>query len=271
MNVVNFRYNKYSESTLYIMILLNILIGLLIYAAIMYYSGIARGPEYAPEYFRTHTEHAVYFMFGLLPVFTLIPMWMGFKSWGRSEKTGRIDLYEDYAVIYFDNKEICINKGELRIKSASPRSHWYNLYILKIPKKKIKFCTSIIESKEKRGNVFGLSLDIAMDRLEYYRKQKKGDQSMPHSATFYEMEIVFGITTPEIFDNSPYYVEYNSPVIIPGAPFVTCLIRDRKEPIHVVGDMEIDIRMLNKNDYDENVLRKQPILAVIELDEKIGL
>lgn len=105
----------------------------------------------------------------------------------------------------------------------------------------------------------------------YYTKTKKGIKQQEYEVSFYDLKITLGITAPEIFDNSPYYVDYNSVVSIPEGRFATCLIRERKNPIHVVGDLEIDISLLGIDEVDEKKLKKQPILAVIELDEQMEL
>lgn len=44
MAEIKFRYNKYSESMLYFMVISSIILGFLIYAMIIYYSGIIKGP-----------------------------------------------------------------------------------------------------------------------------------------------------------------------------------------------------------------------------------
>lgn len=40
-------------------------------------------------------------------------------------------------------------------------------------------------------------------------------------------------------------------VSIPEGKFATCLIRERKNPIHVVGDLGIDISLLRVDELDE--------------------
>lgn len=73
MSEVKFRYNKYSEFILYFMIISSIIAGFFIYVAIINYSGIAKGTEYTPVYFKKYKEHAVYLIFGLIPIFMLFP------------------------------------------------------------------------------------------------------------------------------------------------------------------------------------------------------
>lgn len=271
MSEIKFRYNKHSEFMLYFMIISSVIFGLFLYILVIYYLGIINGPQYAPVYFRNHPQQALYIIFGLIPIFMLLPVWISTKFWGSKDEEGSIHLYKDFAVLYCRNQEIKINKGELSIKSMTPPLGWYTLYILKISKKKIKLCSSIIEKKEDRNKKINLSLESAMNRLMYYTKTKKGIKQQEYEVSFYDLKITLGITAPEIFDNSPYYVDYNSVVSIPEGRFATCLIRERKNPIHVVGDLEIDISLLGIDEVDEKKLKKQPILAVIELDEQMEL
>lgn len=153
----------------------------------------------------------------------------------------------------------------------APRLEWYVLYILKIQKRKIKLCTSVIEWKENKNKKFDLSLDIVMDKLRYYEKNKKSKKTREFIVSFYELKIILGISTPEIFDNTPYYIDYNSVISIPEGKFATCLIRERKNPVHVAGDLQIDISLLKADEIDEKNLKKQFILAVIELNEEVEL
>ncbi|MDO5089824.1 MAG: hypothetical protein Q4D53_08555 [Leptotrichiaceae bacterium] len=268
---IKFRHNKYSEFMLYFMVISSVVTGLFIYAAIINYSGIAKGPEYAPVYFRKHKEHAVYLIFGLIPICMLVPAWFAAKWWGSKEEEGSIKLYDDFAILYCNGQEIKINKGELSIKFMSPRLEWYVLYILKTEKRKIKLCTSVIEWKENKNRGSAFSLDIAMDKLKYYEKDKKVKAPEETSVYFYELEILIGINTPEIFENTRYYVDYSSVVSIPEGRFATCLIRERENSVHVVGDLGIDISLLRTDELNEKNLKKQLIMAVIELDEQVEL
>lgn len=271
MEEIEFRYNRYSETILYLMIILSLVVGFFIYAAIIYSSGILRSPEYVPIYFKEHKDYAIYFIFGLIPVCMLFPVWIAIRCWGSSEKKGKLHLYKNYAILYIDDKQIKINKGELKIKFMFPRLRWYVLYILKIPKRKIKLCTSVVEKRKTENKIFNLSLDVAMDKLMYYKKNGKGKKQKKYFVMFYELEIILGVSTAKIFDTSAYYVDYESVVVISEGEFVTCLIRDRKDPVHVVGDVEIDISLLNGKVFNEANLKEQPIIAVIELNEQVGL
>ncbi len=38
-----------------------------------------------PQYFKDHPKHAVYLIFGLIPISMLVPTWIIFKFWSRGE------------------------------------------------------------------------------------------------------------------------------------------------------------------------------------------
>ncbi|MDO4689716.1 MAG: hypothetical protein Q4A58_00240 [Fusobacterium sp.] len=271
MSEIKFRYNKYSETMLYFMVISGVILGFLIYTIIIYYSGIIKGPEYLPLYLKKYKKYVIYLIFGLIPICMLVPTYLVAKYWGSKEEEGSIKLYDDFAILYWDGQEIKINKGELSIKFMSPRLQWYVLYIIKTQKRKIKLCSSVIEWKEDKGNRFALSLDIAMDKLMYYEKGAKMKELEETLVHFYELEILIGISTPEIFENTQYYVDYDSVVTIPEGRFATCLIRERGNLIHVVGDLGIDISLLRIDQLNEENLKKQVITGVIELDEQVDL
>lgn len=88
---------------------------------------------------------------------------------------------------------------------------------------------------------------------------------------FYELDIKIGITKAKVFDNSPYYIDYENVIIVPDAPFVNCFIRERKNPTHVVGDIGIDTNLLTQKDFNKINLQEQAILEIIEVDEQIEL
>lgn len=264
---IKFRYNKYPPGVLYIMVIFGVALGFLIYYAILMLSGITKGPEYGPVYFRQHSNHAVYLIFGLIPIAMLLPVWIAEKCWGNRDEEAELKLYEDYAVLCFRNKEVRIEKGMLQIKIPKPHPYWYTTYILKAPKHRIVLVTSVKEAKEKRGS--WLSLDMAMEKLSAYKSPKKGERKEEKVIDFYGINIALGHTTPAVFEDSPYYADYKNIVSVEGMPFVSCMIRERKNPVHVIGDMGIDIRFLEGKDLDEANLKHQAISEIIELDEEV--
>ena len=269
MNIIKFRYNKYPPTILYIMVIFGIAFGFLLYYLILIFSGITKGPKYAPTYFREHTKHAIYLIFGLIPIVMFLPSWIAAKYWGSKEEEALIKMYTDYAILCWKNKEVRIEKGKLHIKRPEPHPHWYTSYILKTPEQRIVLVTSVKEAKEKKNS--WLSLDIAMDKLSVYKKLKKGKCEESSTVSFYGINIVLDVTSPTVFENTPYYVDYKSMITIPDVPFVTCMIRERKNPVHVVGEIGIDIQFLDFVDFNESKLKQQSIIAVIELDEQIEL
>lgn len=168
MKSIKFRYNKYSPGVLYMMLVFGVVLGLLFFYAFLVLSGIEKGPEDGPAYFREHPRHAVYLIFGLIPIAMALPAWIAKKCWSSKEEGAQLEIYEDYAVLCFRNKALRIEKGELCIKIPKPHPYWYTTYILKVPKHRIVLVTSVKEAKEKKGS--RLSLDIAMEELSIYRK-----------------------------------------------------------------------------------------------------
>ena len=168
MRKTEFRCNKYSPGVLYIMLVFGVVLGLLFFYAFLVLSGIEKGPEDGPTYFREHPRHAVYLIFGLIPIAMALPAWIAKKCWSSREEGAQLEIYEDYAVLCFRNKALRIEKGELCIKIPKPHPYWYTTYILKVPKHRIVLVTSVKEAKEKKGS--RLSLDIAMEELSIYRK-----------------------------------------------------------------------------------------------------
>lgn len=267
MCTIQFRCNKYPLAVLYILMICGIVLSLCVYAGILTLSGIAKGPEYAPAYFREHSDHAIWLIFGLIPVAMLLPAWIAAKCWGSKEEEAQLVLYENYAVLYWKDKEVHIQKGELRIKIPKPHPHWYRVYILKVPGQRLVLVSSVKEAK--KSGASWLSLDMAMEKLSAYKKPKKGEREEERVIDFYGINIALGLTTPTVFEDSPYYADYKNIVSVEEMPFVSCMIRERKNPVHVVGDMGIDIRLLEGKDLGEASLKHRAISEIIELDEEV--
>ena len=172
MRRITFQCNKYSPGVLYIMVLFGVTLGLLTFYAFLVFSGIEQGPEDGPIYFREHPMHAVYLIFGLIPIAMSLPAWIAAKCWTSKEEEAQLELYEDHAVLYWKNKELHIKKGTLNIKFPKPQPYWYKTYILKIPRHRVVLVGSVKETKEKRRRQ--LSLDIAIEELSAYKKVKIG-------------------------------------------------------------------------------------------------
>lgn len=165
MRKINFRYNKNSPTLLYIMVIIGIVIGILLCYEFLIYLGFASTNE--PQYFKDHPKHAVYLIFGLIPISMLVPTWIVFKFWSREDEDAELELYDDYAILKMKNEKIKIQKGELEIKFPQPQAILYTTYILKLPEQKIVFVGSL---KEKRKSK--LSLNIAIKELSAYKKRK---------------------------------------------------------------------------------------------------
>ena len=165
MRKINFRYNKNTPTLLYIMVIIGIVIGILLCYEFLIYLGFASTNE--PQYFKDHPKHAVYLIFGLIPISMLVPFWIVFKFWSREDEDAELELYDDYAILKMKNEKIRIQKGELEIKFPQPQAILYTTYILKLPEQKIVFVGSL---KEKRKSK--LSLNIAIKELSAYKKRK---------------------------------------------------------------------------------------------------
>ncbi|WP_029950452.1 hypothetical protein [Parvimonas micra] len=163
---INFRYNKNTPIMLYIMLIIGIAVGFFLYYEFLMFLGIASANE--PQYFKDNPRHAIYLIFGLIPIAMLVPTWIAFKFWSREDEEAELELYDDYAILKMRNEKIKIQEGELEIKFPQPQAILYTTYILKTPEQKIVFVGSL---KEKRKSK--LSLNIAIKELSAYKKAKK--------------------------------------------------------------------------------------------------
>lgn len=163
MRKINFRYNKNTPISLYIMISLGIAIGFFLYYEFLMFLGIASPNE--PQYFKDNPRHAIYLIFGLIPVTMFLSTWIVFKFWSREDEEAELELYDDYAILKMRNEKIKIQKGKLEIKFPQPQAILYTTYILKTPDQKIVFVGSL---KEKRKS--NISLKLAMEELLDYEE-----------------------------------------------------------------------------------------------------
>ena len=163
MRKINFRYNKNTPIRLYIMISLGISIGFFLYYEFLMFLGIASPNE--PQYFKDNPRHAIYLIFGLIPVTMFLSTWIVFKFWSREDEEAELELYDDYAILKMRNEKIKIQKGKLEIKFPQPQAILYTTYILKTPDQKIVFVGSL---KEKRKS--NISLKLAMEELLDYEE-----------------------------------------------------------------------------------------------------
>lgn len=163
MRKINFRYNKNTPISLYIMISLGIAIGFFLYYEFLMFLGIASANE--PQYFKDNPRHAIYLIFGLIPVTMFLSTWIVFKFWSREDEEAELELYDDYAILKMRNEKIKIQKGKLEIKFPQPQAILYTTYILKTPEQKIVFINSL---REKRKS--NISLKLAMEELLDYEE-----------------------------------------------------------------------------------------------------
>lgn len=163
MRKINFRYNKNTPISLYIMISLGIAIGFFLYYEFLMFLGITSANE--PQYFKDNPRHAIYLIFGLIPVTMFLSTWIVFKFWSREDEEAELELYDDYAILKMRNEKIKIQKGKLEIKFPQPQAILYTTYILKTPEQKIVFINSL---REKRKS--NISLKLAMEELLDYEE-----------------------------------------------------------------------------------------------------
>ena len=161
MRKINFRYNKNTPISLYIMISLGIAIGFFLYYEFLMFLGIASANE--PQYFKDNPIHAIYLIFVLIQDTMFLSTWIVFKFWSREDEEAELELYDDYAILKMRNEKIKIQKGKLEIKFPQPQAILYTTYILKTPDQKIVFVGSL---KEKRKS--NISLKLAMEELLDY-------------------------------------------------------------------------------------------------------
>lgn len=168
MRKIEFRHNKYSPSVLYVMVILGVILRLMAFYSFLVVSGIEKGPEDDPIYFREYSRQAVYLIFALIPVAMLLPTWLAKKIWSHEDLEAYIDLYEDYTELHWKNEKVHIKKGELEIKVPKPQPYWYETYILKLPYDRIVLVSSIKEASERKRA--RRSLDSAIKALSAYKK-----------------------------------------------------------------------------------------------------
>ena len=109
MRKTEFRCNKYSPGVLYMMVIVGVATGLLLFYGFLVVSGINKGPYDGPIYFQEHPRHAIYLIFFLIPIAMGLPAWIAKKCWSSKEEEGQLELYDEYAVLYWKNKEFKID------------------------------------------------------------------------------------------------------------------------------------------------------------------
>ena len=102
-----------------------------------------------------YPRHAIYLIFSLIPIAMGLPAWIAKKYWSSKEEEGQLELYDEYAVLYWKNKEFKIEKGELQIKIPEPQAIWYSTYLISGTQNCIGQLLERRQRKEKRGLFFG--------------------------------------------------------------------------------------------------------------------
>lgn len=92
MRKTEFRCNKYSPGVLYMMVIVGVATGLLLFYGFLVVSGINKGPYDGPIYFQDNPRHAIYLIFSLIPIAMGLPAWIAKKYWSSKEEEGQLEL-----------------------------------------------------------------------------------------------------------------------------------------------------------------------------------
>lgn len=184
-----FRYNKFSQTLLVILIVGNILFGSSLYIALIGETGLF------------FILHPYFLLIGLL-ISMILPVIITYQLWSNRDEEGTIEMHKDYAILTCGGESFRLIPGEFSVSFHSfgsflYRPHLYNHYKIKTPFKTIYFISSIREKREK-GRRDNLSLDQAMSKLMRFQ-----NRNTKISVTFHDIPIILGESTPEIFDYSP--------------------------------------------------------------------
>lgn len=82
-----------------------------------------------------------------------------------------------------------------------------------------------------------------------------------------EVSIIPGKSTPQVFSDSPYYVDYDSCVAVKGVPFCMCLIREKADSKHIIGEIGIVDSEDNEDKLSASVLGVRVIYDGTKLNE----
>ena len=267
INEITFRYNKHSQISLYVSLILGVVIGMMLCRVILDVSGVLNeNMQEVPDYFKNNPQHAVFFIFGTLALSVIFGAGLAFWWWRSKDEEASLKMWKEYAVLYYKGEEIPIHIGELDIEVVRARAGRHCVYILNLPNKKIMLNASRIEKYDAKRKYS--SLEVAMNSLMHYRRTKDFGDTL---VKFYDMELILNITTLDVFSHSPYYLDVHDVITMPEEGCAVAMIRERDDPTHVVGDVQFDIRALERSDLDESRLKNQVIEAIIELDERVEL
>ena len=280
MKTIEFRYNKHTPGILLILLFFGlVLVGFCIFMLLNHYLGL--NDPILPPFFQKHS--IMILVVGILPsfiwfVFSIYPacrIWLKYTN-----EQGKIDFHENDADLFFKGTRLRIERGKFWIDTKginfgggghSPMLPNLEKYCITIGEEKHWIIESYTEGFEKttfmkrlRGYHPETSLALAMQELSFLLLPEKGEKFH-----IKEVEIIFGTTTSAVFNDTPYYVEYAPEQ--PGiTPFVSCWVREKADPDHVIGCLGIEDDPKHPEQLTEETLMARSIVDGFEADERIA-
>jgi hypothetical protein len=214
---------------------------------------------------------------------------------------GSLEIYADRAVLHLGRKDIELEKDSFTLKQErimfgrsyagwrvgagfmNKRCPWLVCFIIQKGKKKWVVAESFREGwqsttmQQRREEIRPeLSLAAAMHQLEALARVKNDTHQVkkkvrPRILTIGGVKLTMSVSTPEAFEGSPFYVDYDSCTAPEGVPLCSCLVRELADPEHVAGDIGFADSESNTVPPPEQQLRKRVIEDGVALDERIGL
>ncbi len=284
MKTIEFKYNKYAPGILLMLIFFGlVLVGFGIFMLLNNYMGL--NDPILPPFFQKHS--IMILVIGILPCFIwfVLAIFPACRIWLKyTQKQGKFDFHENDADLFFNNTRLRIERGSFWIETKainfgggghSPMFPNLKKYCITIGEEKRWLIESYTEGFEKttfmqrlRGYHPETSLVLAMQELSFLFLPEKGEKF-----NIKEVEIIFGTTTSAVFDDTPYYIEYyveyamEQPSI---TPFISCWVREKADPDHVVGCLGIEDNPKHPEQLTEEALRTRSIVDGFEADERIA-
>lgn len=263
---IRFRHNKHSQNALYLSLIIFVFLGLFACYLILDLIGITKGTmQEVPQYFKDHPDHAIYTIFVTIILSMSISALIPFLWWRSEDEEAILRLWDSYAILIYKGQEIRIDKGSLKIELLKARGSNLYCYRLKIPGRSILLNPSRIE-KRKSSHIHFSSLEMAMDSLYYYEQDSLISEKLETS--FYDFKLILNLTNASLFDDSPYFVDFEYGIVMSEEGCFSALIREKEDADHIVGDLLIDIRNMEEGKLQPEYLKKRPIVAILELDER---
>ncbi|RRD94643.1 hypothetical protein EII17_06960 [Clostridiales bacterium COT073_COT-073] len=294
MKVMAFRYNRY-HSTISLVILLGIfwIFGFLFWSWLINnylgfhldsYEGIA-------PFWRERIGWAL--VAAIVPplIWMIVAVFPAKKIWlFWMEGQGRIEISRQDAVLYYGNRQIRFDqytkisyqKVDFNIRASANGTHpivyryrieqdgesYFFTESLRELYQKISFSVRIQEIRAE-SSLYQALMAIPFITMNYETTPLV--QPSEELLWIGEVAITTGETKPDIFDGSPYYVDYQNPERVEGVPLTCCYVRERSNPEHVVGEIGWADDPEHIREMTEELLRHLPIIDGVALDEVIEI